>query len=54
MVKLQQPVVSGLARFGRTWVYVSNGTGFWGPPMRLGAPAEITRVVLLAPAEATV
>jgi predicted MPP superfamily phosphohydrolase len=52
MVKLQQPVVSGLARFGRTWVYVSNGTGFWGPPMRLGAPAEITRVVLLAPAEA--
>jgi predicted MPP superfamily phosphohydrolase len=54
MVKLQQPVVSGLARFGRTWVYVSNGTGFWGPPMRLGAPAEITRVVLLAPAEAVV
>ncbi|MGC4086308.1 MAG: metallophosphoesterase [Polyangiaceae bacterium] len=52
MVKLQQPVVSGLARFGKTWVYVSNGTGFWGPPMRLGAPAEITRLVLLAPAEA--
>ncbi|MFZ5890370.1 MAG: metallophosphoesterase [Myxococcota bacterium] len=52
LVKLQQPVVSGLERFDRTWVYVSNGTGFWGPPMRLGAPAEITRVVLLAPAEA--
>jgi uncharacterized protein len=45
-VRLQQPVVSGLARFGRTLVYVSNGTGYWGPPMRLGAPAEITRVVL--------
>ncbi|MEZ4224859.1 MAG: metallophosphoesterase [Polyangiaceae bacterium] len=45
-VKLQQPVVSGLERIGRTLVYVSNGTGYWGPPMRLGAPAEITRVEL--------
>jgi uncharacterized protein len=45
-VRLQQPVVSGLARFGRTLVYVSNGTGYWGPPMRLGAPAEITEIVL--------
>lgn len=46
MVRLQQPVVSGLARIGRAFVYVSNGTGYWGPPMRLGAPAEITKVVL--------
>jgi predicted MPP superfamily phosphohydrolase len=45
-------VVSGLARFGETLIYVSNGTGYWGPPMRLGAPAEITKVVLLAPEEA--
>jgi uncharacterized protein len=48
LVKLQQPVVSGLARFGDTQVYVSNGTGYWGPPMRIAAPAEITRVVLRA------
>jgi len=48
LVRLQQPVVSGLARFGRALVYVSNGTGYWGPPMRLGAPAEITKVVLLS------
>jgi uncharacterized protein len=48
LVRLQQPVVSGLARIGRAFVYVSNGTGYWGPPMRLGAPAEITRVVLLS------
>jgi hypothetical protein len=47
-VRLQQPVVSGLERIGRTLVYVSNGTGYWGPPMRLGAPAEITRLVLSA------
>jgi uncharacterized protein len=45
-VRLQQPVVSGLKRFGETLVYVSNGTGYWGPPMRLAAPAEITRVRL--------
>jgi predicted MPP superfamily phosphohydrolase len=52
LVRLQQPVVSGLARFGETLIYVSNGTGYWGPPMRLGAPAEITKLVLLAPEEA--
>jgi predicted MPP superfamily phosphohydrolase len=47
-VRLQQPVVSGLKRFGETLVYVSNGTGYWGPPMRLAAPAEITRLRLLS------
>jgi predicted MPP superfamily phosphohydrolase len=46
LVALQQPVVSGLERIGRALIYVSNGTGYWGPPMRLGAPAEITQVVL--------
>jgi predicted MPP superfamily phosphohydrolase len=47
-VRLQQPVVSGLKRFGETLLYVSNGTGYWGPPMRLLAPAEITQIRLLA------
>lgn len=45
-VRLQQPVVSGLAKIGHALVYVSNGTGYWGPPMRLGAPAEITELTL--------
>jgi predicted MPP superfamily phosphohydrolase len=45
-VYLQQPVVAGLGKVGKTLVYVSNGTGYWGPPMRLDAPAEITRIVL--------
>jgi predicted MPP superfamily phosphohydrolase len=45
-VYLQQPVVAGLSRVGRTMVYVSRGTGYWGPPMRLRAPAEITRIIL--------
>lgn len=48
MVRLQQPYVAGLYRHGRTQVYVSRGTGYWGPPMRLGAPAEITRIRLRA------
>ncbi len=45
-VLLQQPRIAGLAKLGETWVYVSRGTGYWGPPMRLASPAEITHVVL--------
>src|SRR5262249_19688202 len=45
-VYLQQPFVAGLGRERDTHIYVSRGTGFWGPPMRLLAPAEITKVVL--------
>lgn len=48
LVKLQQPIIKGLVKFGSVWVYVSSGTGYWGPPMRLGAPAEITRITLEA------
>ena len=47
-VRLQQPVVKGLAKIESVWLYVSSGTGYWGPPMRRGAPAEITRMVLLS------
>jgi predicted MPP superfamily phosphohydrolase len=46
LVYLQQPFVAGLAKEKDTWIYVSKGTGYWGPPMRLFTPAEITRVVL--------
>jgi uncharacterized protein len=28
-------------------VYTSRGTGYWGPPKRLGAPSEITRLRLV-------
>lgn len=47
-VPLQQPYVAGLHRRGRLWIYVSRGTGYWGPPKRIGAPAEITRLRLVA------
>ncbi len=46
LVRATQPVLRGLARRASTWIYVSSGTGYWGPPMRLGAPAEITHLTL--------
>jgi predicted MPP superfamily phosphohydrolase len=46
VVELQQPFVAGLHRRGGSQIYVSRGTGYWGPPMRLGAPAEITEIRL--------
>ena len=49
LVALQQVFLAGLHRQGDTRVYVSRGTGYWGPPMRLGAPAEISQLVLRAP-----
>jgi predicted MPP superfamily phosphohydrolase len=47
MVRLQQPFVAGLHRLTRAQIYVSRGTGYWGPPMRLGAPAEITEIEIV-------
>ncbi len=47
LVRLQQKTyLRGLMNLGDTQVYVSCGTGYWGPPMRVGAPAEITEIIL--------
>lgn len=46
-VPMQQPWVAGLKRLENTWVYISRGTGYWGPPKRFGAPSEITLVRLV-------
>jgi predicted MPP superfamily phosphohydrolase len=46
LVLLQQPFVSGLHRVGKTWLYISQGSGFWGPPLRLGTRSEITLLIL--------
>jgi predicted MPP superfamily phosphohydrolase len=49
--RLFEPHVAGLARFGATQLYVSEGTGFWGPPMRVGTSSEIALITLVtAPA----
>lgn len=45
-VRLQQPWVAGIHRLGRLTVYISRGTGYWGPPLRFGAPSEITLIRL--------
>jgi predicted MPP superfamily phosphohydrolase len=44
--RLFEPHVAGLARFGSTWLYVNQGTGFWGPPMRVGTSCEIAAIRL--------
>ncbi|RZA34031.1 MAG: metallophosphoesterase [Lysobacteraceae bacterium] len=46
-VPLQQPFVAGLHRVRDMWIYISRGTGYWGPPKRFGAPSEITLVRLV-------
>lgn len=46
-VRFQQPFTAGLHRVDQLWVYVSRGTGYWGPPKRVGAPSEITRLKLV-------
>ena len=50
LVYLQQPYVEGLHRHRDTMtqIYVSPGTGYWGPPMRFGTEAEITHITLRA------
>ena len=46
LVYLQQPYVRGLIEEGGTRLYLSSGTGFWGPPMRLGTTAEMALITL--------
>ncbi len=47
-VKLQQPVIRGLAMIAGVRVYTSRGTGYWGPPLRLGPAPEITELTLVS------
>jgi hypothetical protein len=49
LVRLAIRHVAGLYRENGSTLYVSRGTGFWGPPMRLFAPAEITELVIRGP-----
>ncbi|WP_030812064.1 metallophosphoesterase [Streptomyces sp. NRRL S-337] len=40
------PTVAGLERYGDTQLYVTRGAGAWGPPVRLGAPPDVTVIEL--------
>ncbi|KAB8033457.1 metallophosphoesterase [Fluviispira multicolorata] len=44
LIRLLQPFHPGLTLFNKMWVYVSRGTGYWGPPARLDADSEITLI----------
>lgn len=47
LVSLVQPYIAGLYKHDKnTQVYVNKGTGFWGPPMRLGTSCEITDITI--------
>ncbi|MFC4855765.1 metallophosphoesterase [Actinophytocola glycyrrhizae] len=49
LVRVDQPSVHGLSQHGPTQLYTSRGAGFWGPPMRVFAPSEITLLTLRSP-----
>jgi predicted MPP superfamily phosphohydrolase len=46
LATLGQPYIAGLHKHKNTWVYVSRGTGYWGPPVRVAARSEITVLTL--------
>ncbi|HEY0447744.1 metallophosphoesterase [Actinophytocola sp.] len=46
IVSLAQPSLAGLSKVDNTWLYVTRGAGFWGPPVRVGAPPDITMIEL--------
>jgi predicted MPP superfamily phosphohydrolase len=46
LVPFIQPFAVGLHQLGKMWIYTSRGTCYWGPPIRMGAPAEITLIRL--------
>lgn len=48
LVPLQQPSVQGLDTIGNTTLYTTRGAGTWGPPVRVGAPPEISVLELRA------
>jgi predicted MPP superfamily phosphohydrolase len=49
IARMQQGgLLAGLYKLGETQLYVSRGTGYVGPPVRIRAPAEITRITLRA------
>lgn len=51
LVVLDQPYRSGLYTVGGSLLYVNEGTGYWGPPIRIGTRSEITELTLRAVAQ---
>jgi uncharacterized protein len=47
-VMAAQPALAGLSTVDDTQLYVTRGAGYWGPPVRVGAPPDITVLSLHA------
>jgi predicted MPP superfamily phosphohydrolase len=47
LIYLAQKFVAGLHFYKDMQLYVSRGTGYWGPPLRIGAPSEVTKLTLV-------
>ena len=45
-VRAVQPSLAGLSAVDDTQLYVTRGAGFWGPPVRIGAPPDISVIDL--------
>jgi len=47
IAKMDQPYIAGLHHHTASQqIFVSRGTGYWGPPIRVLAPGEITQITL--------
>lgn len=46
IVGMVQPSIAGLSNVDDTQLYVTRGAGFWGPPVRIGAPPDVTVMIL--------
>ncbi len=44
---LYHPFSAGHHRYKNTQIYISRGTGYWGPPLRVASPSEITLIKLV-------
>jgi uncharacterized protein len=45
-VKMHQRLIKGLYKYEGCYLYVTPGTGTWGPPMRLGSKNQVTLINL--------
>ena len=46
LVKAIEGNIAGLSRLEDTQLYVTRGAGYWGPPLRVGAPPDISIIEL--------
>ncbi len=49
LVMIDQPYLAGLYQHNeKQQIFVSRGAGYWGPPIRVMAPSEISKIIIKA------